>query len=107
MEEQTLTENEVRRLVRRINNGANVEFPETGYRLTNEQQQKGLEWLVKHKDGMGYREMEAVENPSEIRFVGTVPGQYNNHQYPCYRVIGRGAGKFDYKVEGGRLYIVG
>lgn len=107
MEEQTLTENEVRRLVRRINNGANVEFPETGYRLTPEQQQKGLEWLLKHKDKMGNRETEAVDNLSEIRLVGTVPGQYNNHQYPCYRVIARSRGRFDYKVEGGGLYIVG
>jgi hypothetical protein len=107
MEEQTLTENEVRRLVRRINNGVNVEFPETGYCLTPEQEQKGLEWLVKHKDEMGYRETEAVDNLSEIRFVGTVPGQYNNHQYPSYRVIGRSGVKFDYKVEAGRLYIVG
>jgi len=98
---------------------------EHGYKLTKEQNEKGLSWLRKHKSQMGGREQDVLERTPEIRLIGTyddhkiIGGHHHSHHYPYYCVY---AGKkhpddlagrtmhsdnFEYTVIGGKMEIMG
>ena len=130
---ETLSEQQVRLLMRRINqdvhwDGGNSRLgPEghhlveqiyshdngEGYRLSAEQQEKARVWLMKHyKNEMGYREQAIMDNFGGIKLIGTAPGELNNYQYPYYKVYSKPDAEghhdtFEYKVEGGKLHILG
>lgn len=118
-----LTEGDVRLLMRRVNadwgealsaSGIAIinqlSSKDGGYTLTPEQVEKGRRWLEKHRRDMGYRESAVMDDFADIRLVGTASGEYNNYQYPYYRVRSQPDAEghrstFDYKVEGGELHI--
>ncbi len=125
-----LSEKDVRLLMRRINEdlsweGGNSRLGPTGsailnrllekeqYKLSPEQVEKGRAWLMKHyKNDMGYREKDVMDRFETITLIGTAPGERNNYQYPYYRVKSKPDAEghrstFEYKVEGGQLYILG
>lgn len=130
--QDVLSENDVHLLMRRINShyGEDGDFrslstaPDVrqivnalgsrdgGYVLTPQQVEKGRAWLNKHRNDMGAREEAVMDDFETIRLVGTAPGEYNAYQYPYYMVLSKPDsegrhGSFEYKVEGGRLHILG
>jgi hypothetical protein len=118
--DEPLSEKDVHLILRRVNNDKDARNDPTvqafymndgGWKLTKDQQEKGRKWLsqTRNRKKMGLRELGAIENMKEITLIGTIPGERNDHQYPLYQVQGSEAKaqKFDYKVEGGELYIVG
>jgi hypothetical protein len=123
LKKTVLSEGDVRLLMRRINAGdrevqnALWNFPPersggSGWLLSREQVEKGKAWLNKHWRDMGYRELAVMDNFEDIWLIGTAPGEYNNYQYPYYRVVSYPDAEsyrshFDYKVEGGKLFILG
>jgi hypothetical protein len=124
-----LSEREVLLLKRRLNHGQivhdDIPFPEGGYKLSLEQTEKGLDWLmnewktpmgrVRKNNPFGFRETDILEDFTEFRLVGF----YNtatsfqreqgfNYYQPIYKVLGFG-GKmsFQYYVDYEGIHIIG
>jgi len=113
--DKPLPEKDINLIMRRINNDEDAQDDpcvqafyanDEGWKLTEAQEEKGRKWLLKKKKHLGYREMDALQNMKEMRIVGTIPGERNDYQYPLYQVIGYES-SFEYKVEGGEIYITG
>lgn len=76
---------------------------EDGFKLTQEQTNKGLEWLKKsriYKNTFGDRERAIYDNFKEFRLVDfTDRGNNYYRQYiPVYRVISKDGNHFDYHI---------
>lgn len=118
----SLTERDVNLLKRRLNDGSlkitQVHFPEDGFRLTKDQNDKGYRWLMnlwksptgreRSNSPYGYRETDILEKFEEIRLIDFYDaGNYIFHFYvPFYEVIGNNNG-FQYAVYGGKINILG
>lgn len=115
----TLSEREVRLLMKRINDGRikpgddGLSFP---YKLTDSQVEKGRKWLMnlwksprgveRKNNPYGYREQEILDNFKTIEFVD-VYSERGNYYYPYYRVYSTKGNYMEYYVSGGEVHILG
>lgn len=123
---QTLTEREVKLLLKRMNEGKinPSQLRDNGYALTPDQVEKGRAWLtnlwitprgVERKNNpYGYRETSILRSFKTIRLAGvfdaTPPGwkvMFGPSQklyIPYYKVVGDG-NSFEYYVQGGEIHL--
>lgn len=76
---------------------------ENGFRLTDEQTEKGKKYLMKHyKNRMGYREQHVMDDFKEFRLIGWYDAGniYRKFYIPYYRVIAKDGSTFEYHVGG-------
>jgi hypothetical protein len=123
-----LSEAEVLLLKRRLNAGkikpSDIPWPEEGYKLTPEQLQKGLDWLLdqwktpygveRKNNPFGYREQDVLEHFKEFKLIDFYDNvnyaqvQAGIHNYlPYYRVIGTDGGTFEYYNDYTGIHILG
>jgi hypothetical protein len=129
-ESPVLSEREILLVKRRLNDGkvsisaVMEKSPDEGWKITPEQTQKGLAWLMnqwkspkgveRKNNPFGYREEEILKNFKEFRLVDF----YDNANYyqaqagiknyiPLYEVISKDGDGFQYYVVGGKISIVG
>jgi hypothetical protein len=130
-----LTENEINLMRRRLNqdgggsnyaklNVSEISFPEGGFAISDEQTDKGIEWLInqwKGKTGrelpsnpFGYREQEIIEyfdcmgmRLGEFRLIQFKNVKDSNYPFyiPVYRVKVKSHGFFDYYYYAGKIHI--
>jgi len=116
-----ITEKEINLIMRRMNSGQSVDLSDiwnNPVRLTSEQNQKGLAYLLnlwktpkgveRKNNPFGYREEDALETFEYFEFAGTYDiGNRNfSHHVPLYNVVGKETG-FQYHMKNGEINIVG
>ena len=90
----------------------NHESPDgkNGYRITQDQTEKGLKWLKKfYNNSMGYREQAIFDNFEEFRLIGWHDNAHygqNSFYVPYYAVYGDD-NKMSYHMENGKISIDG
>lgn len=123
-----ITEKQINLIKRRLNNKKDlkeveslyIEAQEEGLEVTEEQAQKGFNWLmnlyksptgkIRKNNPYGYREMEAL-NAGLKGF--TFDGHYNagnafiDWYTPIYTYIGKNGSTFQYYVAQGKINIIG
>lgn len=125
-----ITEREILLIGRRLNNskplgelvGLQEIAIEDGLRVTPEQTEKGLSWLLnlwksptgkeRKTNPYGYREQDILEHFSHFEYCGHYDrgNMYHSWYAPLYRVVaedGESYGAFEYFVQGGEIQIVG
>ncbi len=83
---------------------------EDGFELTDEQSEKGREWLNRkpQRDNMGFRETAVMDDFKEIRLEGIVETHSGTGFYvPVWRVHANDGSTFQYRDIGGELEISG
>lgn len=119
---QRLTENELKLLLRRLNDGKIKvsQLRRGGYALTAEQVEKGRKWLMnlwqtprgveRKNNPFGYREQAVLESFKTIRMLDVYDAaRYGQRPYyiPLFEAIGKAGDSFQYYVWGGEINIVG
>jgi len=112
-----ITESEVNLLRRRLNDGK-IAYEDVAVlndiKITQEQTNKGFEWLNRHWKDLGYREQDVLKNFKEFRlnsftnnnnFQQQEMGIYN--WIPVWDVIAKDGGQFQYIMEAGAPKIIG
>lgn len=124
-----LTEQEVNLLKRRLNdkkitfkelNEIKLYYDREGWSLTDEQNQKGLEYLkdkwktssgIERKNNpFGFRETEILDNFREIKLIDFYNASRNRNfdfYIPVYEVISKDGNSFEYHLQDGIINIVG
>lgn len=122
LSKDTLNENEVRLLLRRVNDGSlkvsripNITGDVEGYKLTDSQVKKGRQWLMnqwktptgkeRQNNPFGGREEYILENLKTIKLIDLISPRGRVY-YPVYRVISKDGNHFEYYVAGG-IHIIG
>lgn len=119
----TLTEQDIKLICKRLNAGEKITFPEKVYKLTSEQNIKGFTWLYdlwktpkgleRKTNPFGYREQEALNEFSafELQEFYNAGNYHTNWYVPLYNVVSKNAGGtytgFQYYVAGGKPVIIG
>jgi hypothetical protein len=119
---QTLTEREVKLLLKRMNEGKinPSQLRDNGYALTPDQVEKGRAWLtnlwitprgVERKNNpYGYRETSILRSFKTIRLADVVDTSFyratRRFYVPVYEVVGKDD-SFMYYLSGGKINIVG
>ena len=119
LKKEVLTEKEILLLVHRANRGIKINWDGfEGTRITPEQTEKGLAWLMnqwktpsgKERKHNPYRlwEMEILKNFECFEFIGLYNGgnMYHDFYLPIYRVHSY-SDCFEYIVKGGEISIIG
>ena len=124
----TLTEQQVNLIKRRMNDKkfspSDIFSGEKNYKLTMDQEQKGLSWLKdkwltpkgkeRQDNPFGFREQNIIKNFShyelidyydDVNYVQAQAG-IKNYQ-PLYRVNAKDGNHFDYYISGGKIKIIG
>lgn len=119
LEKETISTKEVKLLMRRANNGENVDFSGFWEKETIlEDPKQGYDWLInqwvtpndneRKNNPFGYREQDVLKNFSHIEFIGQYDAGNMHHSYfiPLWRVVGDN-NAFEYYMSGGKIHIVG
>jgi len=120
LSKEIITEKELNKLKRRINNSSDrktsrfildlFDDREEGMFLTEEQNKKGYNWLMKQCKGkhnpFGYREQEALASFKYLKLVGWYCTNPSKHYEPVYRCVGVKS-SFEYVVCGGQIRVIG
>lgn len=121
-----LSENDIRLICKRANDETTrketldilSEF-EDNFRITREQSEKGLNWLLnqwksprgveRKNNPFGYREQDVLEHFDHFTFDSLYDaGNYQHSWYaPIYSVHTADGGSFQYVLRGGRVSIIG
>ena len=120
LEKETISTREVKLLMRRANNGENIDFSkfwENEVKLEDGEQ--GIQYLLnqwktpkgveRKNNPFGYREEKILENFSHFEFKGQYDAGNRYHKYfiPLWVVVSKDGDGFEYHMAKGQVNIVG